>query len=275
VSAEFLSHSDIEFVCELVKEAGELALAMRSTVSVSEKAPGDLVTDADRALSKLIVENLVKRMPGDLIVSEEGDRQQSRSNRVWLIDPIDGTDHYVRNSRQFSVMIGLVCDNRPFFGWLYQPSERLLYFGGPDKGTYKSEDGGRPREVVVRTDLYSREAKRIIIGRGDARNHPWLQSMPGVTLIQVGSIGVKVIYLLEDRADIVAQMHGRMSVWDTAGPSAVALGAGLEIGAHTDFVPDLQFPSVYTANTFKQQFPIVFGRRGTLEWARQFLVKHE
>jgi 3'-phosphoadenosine 5'-phosphosulfate (PAPS) 3'-phosphatase len=246
---------------------------MRAGVSVSEKAPGDLVTTADRALSKLIVGALSQRMPNDLIVSEEGDRQQIASARTWLIDPIDGTDHYVRNSRQFSVMIGLVIEQVPVFGWVYQPTEQVLFFGGPSYGTHVQRQEQAPVPVKVHGQLKDPAATRLIIGRGDARRRPWLEGMPGLTMKAVGSMGVKVIWILEARADVVAQMHGRMSVWDTAGPAAIALGAGLQVGTGDDLSEDLKFPNTYDTATFKQGFPIVMGVPGTLEWARKCLLK--
>jgi 3'-phosphoadenosine 5'-phosphosulfate (PAPS) 3'-phosphatase len=88
----------------------------------------------------------------------------------------------------------------------------------------------------------------------------------------VGSIGVKVIWVLEDRADIVAQLHGRMSVWDTAAPWAIALGAGCEAGAGDDLESRIPFPDVYEPATFKHAFPIVIGRPGTLDWCRKWLM---
>lgn len=268
-----LSASDIAFVASLIQEAGQLAMSMRSQIAISEKAPGDLVTNADRAVSRLIVDALAQRMPDDLIVSEEGDRQQAASQRTWLIDPIDGTDHYVRNSRQFSVMIGLVVDGKPAYGWVYQPTESLLVHGGPGCGTVRKHAQEPESTVPTAESLGATAPKRIIIGRGDARNRPWLERMKGVSLKQVGSVGVKVIWILEDKADIVAQMHGRMSVWDTAGPAAIALGAGLEVGAGKRLEPELRFPAVYNGETFKQRFPIVIGRAGTLAWAREFLLE--
>jgi 3'(2'), 5'-bisphosphate nucleotidase len=268
-----LDQADINFVSNLAVEAGRMALDMRQRIQVSEKAPGDYVTDADQAVSRLIVSSLCRRMPGDLIVSEEGDRQQARSHRTWLVDPIDGTDHYMRNSRQFSVMIGLLVDGEPAYGWVYQPTEEILYFGGPGSGTFMQKINCDPAAVVVSERLDQQKVKRIIIGRRDSRNRPWLANMNDLRLFQVGSMGIKVIFVLEDRADMVAQLHGRMNVWDSAGPAAIALGAGLEVGSGPELAPHLPYPDVFDESTFRQQFPIVIGRPGTLAWAREFLMK--
>jgi len=255
-----------------VKEAGTLSLQMRSDLSVSEKGPGDFVTDADRALSKLLVFKISQRMPGDLIVSEEGDRQQAASRRTWLIDPIDGTDHYLhKKSDQFSVMVGLVLDGVPAYGWVCQPARNIIYHGGVGFGAFVQVGDAAETRLADLESIISRDTKRIIIGRRDSRNRPWLRDMTDVSTMAVGSVGVKVIWVLENRADIVAQMHGLMSVWDTAAPAALALGAGMEVGTDEELKP-LRFPAVYDASTYKQRFPVVFGRPGTIEWSRKHLM---
>jgi 3'(2'), 5'-bisphosphate nucleotidase len=268
-----LSPADIDFVCNLAVEAGKVALSMQKGVHVSEKAPGDYVTDADKAVSRLIVAALAQRMQDDLIVSEEGDRQQARSQRTWLIDPIDGTDHYMKNSRQYSVMIGLLVDGNPHFGWVYEPTEEKLYFGGREHGAFKQEGNRSAEPLAPMEHLSKQEVKRIIIGRRDARNRPWLEPMSSLRLFQVGSVGVKVIFVLENRADMVAQLHGRMNVWDSAGPAALALAAGLEVGSGDALSDGLPYPELFEESTFRQTFPIVIGRPGTLEWARQYLMQ--
>jgi len=268
-----LQEADIQFVCTLAKQAGKLALAMRATAAVSEKGPGDFVTDADKAVSKLIVGALAEHLSEDLIVSEEGDRQQVRSRRTWLIDPIDGTDQYVGNSNQFSVMIGVLLEGKPHFGWVCQPTENKLYFGGPGAGSFVQHGDEPVAPVRALPDLAPRQTIRIIIGRRDARSRPWLEKMPQVKMRFVGSMGVKVIWVLEDRADLVAQLHGKMSVWDTAAPAALALGAGLEVCSGDDLQSGLSYPATFEPATFRQAFPIIVGRSGTLAWSRRYLSK--
>jgi 3'(2'), 5'-bisphosphate nucleotidase len=273
LASKYASRSDIDFICNLMLESGALAMSMRERLAVSEKAPGDLVTDADRAISRLIVKALSERMPHDKIISEEGDQQNGAHERIWLIDPIDGTDRYIKNCTQFSVMIGLVCQGNPCLGWVYQPSEKLLYFGGPDCGTFRQEGTQALSQVHCSTTVNERKKLRLIIGKGDLRKHSWLESVPDLHTRFVGSMGVKVIWVLEDRADMVAQLHGRMSVWDTAGPAAVALGGGLEVGSGDEFAAGLSFPNNYTRDNLKQAFPIVVGKPGTLSWSRQHILR--
>ena len=132
MSEAVLSKADIDYVSDLTQEAGALAASMREGVFIEEKTgPDDKVTAADFTLSKLLVTNLHKRFPNDKIVSEEDDAKDGFTNRLWLIDPIDGTDNYIRNDGQWSVMVGLLIDLKPVFGWVMAPANMTLYFGGP------------------------------------------------------------------------------------------------------------------------------------------------
>lgn len=270
-----LTAEDISFVGGLLANAGSIALQMRSGVKYCEKAPGDFVTEADRTVSKLIVERLSKRFPADLIVSEEGDGQPGSSRRAWLVDPIDGTKQYLENSNQFCVMVGLLLAGTPTFGWIYKPTDQTLFFGGPDYGTFKQsgQDPESQQPMRRHRTLSTHGTKRLIITRGDMRSRPWLQQVSDLTTFFVGSMGVRITWLIEDKADMAAHLKGWLKVWDTAAPVAVALGAGLEVGSGRDFSPGMPYPDVLESATYQQEFPSVFGKSGTLEWARQQLVE--
>ena len=124
---------------------------MREGVDISHKETlDDKVTSADRALSTLITTAIKKRFPSDCVISEEDDehihslKQSASHTRVWLIDPIDGTQNYILGDGQYCVMIGLVIDMHPVFGWVYEPHTNILYFGGPNFGAYR-RSGRRSR----------------------------------------------------------------------------------------------------------------------------------
>src|SRR6185437_14481709 len=103
MTRRLLSPEDINFVNDLSRAAGKLALRMRADAVISEKSgPRDFVTDADVACSQLIVEKLKTRFPQDSIISEEDSADgaqtsfdpaaSSTAERTWMIDPIDGTE---------------------------------------------------------------------------------------------------------------------------------------------------------------------------------------
>lgn len=263
-----LSQDDIDFVCTLVAEAGCLAPQMRPGIKVVEKTgPNDRVTTADVALSKILVEKLQERFGADEIVSEE-DKSHAplrQKERLWLIDPIDGTDNYIANDGQYSVMIGLVVNQAPIFGWVYAPSTSILYFGGPNYGAFSKSKTGTICQFSEPSTLSQSDHARLMLGYRDRKNHPWIKELPQVTLVKTGSIGLKVAKVLEDEADLFVYLSGNLKTWDTAGPVAIAMGGRLEVGAME--MDTLCFPSEGVIH----QSTVIIGRPGSIEWCRAHL----
>jgi 3'(2'), 5'-bisphosphate nucleotidase len=263
-----LTEEDVNYVLELVQEAGQLALEMREGVAVQEKSgPQDRVTAADFALSKLIVSRLAFRFKSDVIISEEDEVHAAgtANDRMWLVDPIDGTDNYIKNDGQYSIMIGLVQNLRPIFGWVYAPALQTLYFGGPDSGTWRMDKEKRTERLGRPSPLAIDASARIMMGGRDRRSHPWVKEHPNVTLVKAGSVGIKVANILEDKADMFVHLSGQLKVWDTAGPVSIALGGGLEVGSLEE--DGLTFP---LADVIHRQ-AIIIGRTGSLDWCRAYL----
>ncbi|HEY9714029.1 MAG TPA: inositol monophosphatase family protein [Chroococcales cyanobacterium] len=270
-AASSLSAEDISFVGDLCVEAGILAKEMREGVDIQEKSgPYDKVTAADYALSKLLVEKISQRFPNDTVVSEEDEKHSSseRSSRVWLIDPIDGTDNYISNDGQYSIMIGLLEDLKPTFGWVFAPATMTLYFGGPTYGAWRKSEGRESEQFGQLPDLTNESRARLVMGFRDRKAHPWVREHPKIELIKAGSIGLKVAKVLEDQADVFAHLSAALKTWDTAGPAAIALGGGLDVGSIDS--DTLVFPG----STIKHAVSVIIGRPGALKWSRVQLTPY-
>lgn len=267
-----LTDADILNLCDLSRRAGRLAAKMREGVTISEKSgPQDKVTAADIELSRLITTELKERFPDDVVISEEDihPTECNARDRIWLVDPIDGTDNYIRNDGQYAVMIGLLEGMSPVFGWVYAPVSDTLYFGGPTFGAWVSRNGADAHQVDELMPLASTGITRVMMGFRDRKNHPWVSELPEVEWIKSGSVGLKVGKILDGAADMFIHLSGKLKVWDTAGPAAIALGAGLEIGRLDIDVLDFPLPKV------EHQCSVVIGRTGSLLWSRNTLIRSE
>jgi 3'(2'), 5'-bisphosphate nucleotidase len=266
-----LNDTDIAYVCSLVEEAGRLAVAMREGVEITSKSgPEDKVTGADIALSKLICGGLTKRFTADCVVSEE-DKEHSfdqGSDRVWVIDPIDGTQNYILDDGQYCVMVGLIVDGQPCFGWVYAPICGSLYYGGPEYGTYHQSPGLASKRFPAMTPMNpSTGDVRLLMGSRDRKAHPWVMDLTNVSLVKTGSIGLKVGRILDGQADVFAHLSRKLKIWDTAGPAAIALGAGLEVGTLETGKLTFPLPAIIHDTT------VVMGRRGALSWCHSHLYQ--
>lgn len=118
----------------LARKAGAIALehfARVESLPVTMKGHLDLVTEADRAVERFIAAGLQRLFPDDGLLGEEGSGQDSRSGRLWVVDPIDGTANFVRGNDQWAVSIGLFEGGHPRFGVIHVPARGQTFRGGP------------------------------------------------------------------------------------------------------------------------------------------------
>ncbi|MBE9076839.1 hypothetical protein IQ241_05940 [Romeria aff. gracilis LEGE 07310] len=103
-----LSVDQNEQICRLIIEAGQQALQLgKAAFDIYEKGQKDFVTSVDRALDRKLSSGLATLFPTDGIVTEENVRSrqafQVKHRRLWLIDPIDGTDNFIRRGGSYKV----------------------------------------------------------------------------------------------------------------------------------------------------------------------------
>jgi 3'(2'), 5'-bisphosphate nucleotidase len=265
-----LNSDDIEFVLDLATRAGLMALSMIDNLTIKQKTgPHDLVTNADIALSNLILSELKQRFPDDMHVSEEDEssylslsQSVSDNKRCWFIDPIDGTDSYIAKSQKYSVMIGLMQNNSPVFGCIYVPSEKRAYYGGPNYGVIKKQDSVSFECSKMKCKKIETEPVRLIITKRDQKHYPWIHTAQDIEIVPGSSIGLKVIKVIEQQADLLAYLSGKIKYWDTVAPTAIALGSGLEVGS-------LEADKLaFSAQAYFHETSIVIGKPGSLDWSR-------
>ena len=118
----FLLESKFEFAKELVKRAGQYILDhMQEDLRVETKSsPTDLVTKLDKEVQELLVGEILSRYPEDKICAEEGCLRASvQEGKVWVIDPIDGTNNFVAQQEDFAVMMAYFENGQGQFGLIY------------------------------------------------------------------------------------------------------------------------------------------------------------
>lgn len=260
-----LSNAEVAAVTQLVMEAGLLALNTRKSVAVEHKSdPRDLVTSADIACSALIVGRLRDLFPFDTIVSEEDAHgsQNINQGRTWQIDPIDGTENYVANDGMYSVMVGLLIDGQPAYGWVYEPQSDGLYVAYPNKKLIKTSRGEQ-FEISGPHGALNEKRVRLMMGNRDREQHPWVDKVMGVEFITSGSVGLRVAMIAEGKADVYLHLAGKLKTWDTAAPVAIANAVGLDIGS-------IDFDGIRYENDSEcmHRFPIAIGVPGALNWVR-------
>ena len=113
----------------LLKQAGAILKKFWGNVkTIKEKHfPGDLVTEADQQAERIILHTLSLHFPDHQILAEESGLSQKESEFVWVIDPLDGTTNYAHQYPMAAVSIGLLYQQEPILGVIYNPFTEELY----------------------------------------------------------------------------------------------------------------------------------------------------
>ena len=204
---------DARLARDLAERAGEQLLRIRADFP-SDGAAADLKTAGDLGSHDYLMAALAEARPKDAVLSEEGrdDLARLEAERVWIIDPLDGTREFSERPRDdWAVHVALWADGHLVAGAV----------GIPARGVVHATD--TPPELPAA----SPGPIRLAVSR--SRPPAWLPALTDALdaeLVPMGSAGVKAMSVLDGTADAYVHAGGQYE-WDSAAPVAVARAAGL------------------------------------------------
>lgn len=214
----------------IARDAGDLLLKFRADgYSVTRKADGSPVTQADLASEALILAALAAAMPGCPVISEESApvRQTGDIRRFLLVDPLDGTKGYLAGGSDFCVLIALIENGIPVAGAIDAPARGKTWWAG--ERAFESDDR-RSLAGVAMQALPARAGPLIAAASllHDAEESRALCLALGAPQILQENSALKFTLLARGEADIYPR-PGRTMQWDVAAGHALlrALGGSL------------------------------------------------
>ena len=226
----------------IAREAAVLILQVYATkFSVDFKAPRDPVTEADRLANELICDRLSKLFPNVPIVAEESEPETfsgyRKAERIFFVDPLDGTREFVARNGEFVVMIGYVEGDRAMASVIHAPESGTSWLGQLGNGAYQTDADGSSKPILVSAIATLAEAR--IVGSRSHRN-PELERTLGTLgvreLVALGSAGLKASVVAHGSADAYVAPHYAGKRWDACAADALITAAG---GKLTDSRGDL------------------------------------
>ncbi|MBB3348151.1 3'(2'),5'-bisphosphate nucleotidase CysQ [Sphingomonas sp. BK069] len=211
-------------VAAIAREAGQMAFARwRTDFARWEKAPGSPVCEVDIDVDRMLHARLGALLPDAGWLSEETADRPDRlaRERVWVVDPIDGTRDYIRGRAGWCVSVALVEHGRPVIGVLDAPARGEVWRARARAGATVARDDG----------------KRFDLAAGDRRDFEGarvpVDALPKTdrTLVAVekpNSIALRIAMVASDRADLVATLRWG-NEWDIAAAVLVASEAGATV----------------------------------------------
>jgi 3'(2'), 5'-bisphosphate nucleotidase len=225
---------EIEVATELARAAGAVLLEHYHSPFLIEQKINALdeseeVTAADRESNELIVTRLRQEFPDDGILAEESidtDRRLEKE-RVWLIDPMDGTKNFIARDGDFAVQIGLAENGEAVAGVVYQPVRDVLYRAARNGGSWIEEKA----QPATRMSVSSRtQPNEMVLASSRSHRGPRMDSVVSAfgfkNEMRRGSVGIKMGLIAEQDADLYFHLSPSTKQWDTCGPEIILVEAG-------------------------------------------------
>ena len=218
----------LERVEAIALAAGRVILAIYDTdFAVDAKDDASPVTAADRSAEALIVDALAALAPDIPIVAEESvaaGNVPEIGARFWLVDPLDGTQEFVKRNGEFTVNVALIEDGFPVLGVVHAPALGTLYAGATGGVAYLRERG-ETRALRCRTVPDEGSTVVVSASHGDARAlDEFLKDRRVAARRAIGS-SLKLCLVAAGEADLYPRF-GRTMEWDIAAGHGVLAAAG-------------------------------------------------
>jgi len=195
---------DDQLAVDIARRAGELLLDLQARDATKD--------EGDRLSNELILDRLAAVRPGDAVLSEESKDSPARlsQERVWIVDPLDGTREWGERRTDWAVHVALAFNGVPRVAAVALPGlGRVLSTAEPPPAPPAHD--GKPRLLVSRT-----RPPKIAEYLADALD---------AELVPLGSAGAKAMAVVTGDADVYAHSGGQYE-WDSAAPVGVATAAG-------------------------------------------------
>jgi 3'(2'), 5'-bisphosphate nucleotidase len=216
--------SDDAVARDLAAAAGERLLALRAGWPAGSGDPAELRNAGDRQSHEFLIAELHRLRPADAVLSEEGADDPARlaADRVWIVDPLDGTREFGEPGRaDWAVHVALWQRGELTAGAVALPAQgEVLSTAAPreGRGTTKADDWAAGIDGRTIRLLVSRSRPPEFVQR--------LADHLGAELVPMGSAGAKAAAVITGEADAYVHSGGQYE-WDSAAPVAVARAAGL------------------------------------------------
>lgn len=253
--------STLEAASEAARLGGKILRERMGRVKAREKAPADLVTDADLASQQAIEVLLKSRFPDFAFCGEESTEEErcaaEQSGRpIWVVDPLDGTANFVHSLPSFSVSIALVEGDVPLVGVVFDPLIDVLYAATAGGQAIKN---GKPIRASGCRDLGTAMvccSFRPGVQRGDAEVLQFLNVLEkSQSLRRLGSAALNLCYLAEGCLD--AYWANSVKVWDVAAGYLIAKRAGVEFASTGGGPFELWNPRLVAAGSQELKFAMI------------------
>ena len=217
---------NLDSVMNAIIKAGEKIREIYDTdFEVNKKDDNSPITKADLESNKILRFALEKT--GIPILSEEDvdDKSRLNSEKVWIIDPLDGTQDFVNRTGEFTILVGLVENHIPVMGLVYLPIKKILYFAEKGMGAFCYDLNKWEKISVRKVEEISSCLALVSRHHLSGKERKILDHLGIANTATVGST-LKVMEISSGRGDVYLTTTNKMNQWDTCASWCVISEAG-------------------------------------------------
>jgi 3'(2'), 5'-bisphosphate nucleotidase len=189
------------------------------------------VTAADIAANQVITQRLKSTFPDHAILTEEDPDSwdNTESEWVWMIDPLDGTTDFIKANGEFVTMVGLTHFGKPTIGVVVEPATGLELYACKGLGAHKNwlSQVDKPSRLKI-SDVADLNHLRLAVSRShrDPRVDKFIKLLKVQDEISSGSVGRKVAMVISGQADIYVHPSRGTKLWDTCACDVIVSETG-------------------------------------------------
>ena len=202
----------------IIRDFGEL-----ENLQVSKKGPKDFVTNTDKRVEKILIEELSKTKKNYSFITEESGKILNKNKKVfWIIDPIDGTTNFLHGVPHFAISVALQKDDEIISGLIFDPIKNEIFYAEKNNGSFVNNNR-------VRVSNKSNLDECLF-----ASNNDGVKSIhPKLNLRNTGCAALDLAYVGCGRLD--GYFHNNINLWDVAAGKIVIEEAGGKVNDIKDF----------------------------------------
>lgn len=226
------SRAELDQIVAIANEAGAIVRSQFGKVERLTKRGEEAVTEADRASQRFIVERLRRAFPNDGIIGEESDSGEGITNlppakgeRIWVIDPIDGTNNFVAGLGNFAVCIGLLDRGAPVLGVVLDVCRNDCYAAAQGHGAWLNSRSiqAQATPLSARSLIMLTSNCLVDSGRVPLLVERWLRDTIW-KIRMLGSAALEAVQVSSGVAHAALTINGKL--WDVVAAAAVLIESG-------------------------------------------------
>jgi 3'(2'), 5'-bisphosphate nucleotidase len=223
---------ELQAALEAAERAGRELRRLYAEFQVIPDAPASISTDADRRSQEIILGVLRREFPHDALCAEEQTATLADAvrtgERVWIVDPIDGTRGFARKNGEFSVMVGFVQEGRIAVGVVLEPALNRLTYAVRNGGCWR-HDGDEKAASACQVTKVADLAQATLVqshSRTPGVRSKWVAALNPAKVMETYSAGVKLARVARGEADLYLNTYPNFHDWDSCAGHILVEEAG-------------------------------------------------